>query len=389
MNLLDIGIVLLLVAAAAHGLSQGAALQVLSFGGLWAGFGFGAWIGPRLSPLASTQMGKAMVSVVSLFGGALLIAGIGRTLGVRAWSALKRLKLGVADSAVGAIIALVATLVAVWLFAITLSTGPSQEIANAIHSSAIVRGLVDRLPPAPAVFARIRALVDASGFPQVFTDLEPSPTAPVALPSDPAVRAAVQAAGQATVKIVGLGCGGVQEGSGFIAAPGHVVTNAHVIAGIDRPSVQDRRGARFNATPVFFDPKMDLAVLRVARLGTAPLPMLRNEVRRGDGTAVMGYPGGGPFQAGAAAVLREFQATGRDIYGRSLATRDVYQIQAQVRPGNSGGPFVRANGQVIGVVFAASTTDAGVGYALTSAQVAPRVDQATQSAQVDTGPCAA
>lgn len=389
MTLLDLGIVALLVLAAVHGVSQGAAVQVLSFGGLWAGLAIGAAVASPIASLASSPFSKALASLFSLIGSAAILATTGRMLGVRLWSALQRLRLGHADSALGAVIAVVATLMAVWLLAVTVGAGPSKEIASAVQSSAIVRTLSDHLPPQPSVFARIKQLVQRSGFPQVFAGLEPTPPPPVALPSSPDVRAAVAAAGAATVKIVGVGCGGVQEGSGFVAAPGYVVTNAHVVAGIRRPVIEDRRG-RHSASAVLFDPRLDVAVLRTNGLAAAPLPISRADARRGDGGAVLGYPGGGPFQAGAAAVLREFVAVGRDIYGQNLTQRNVFQLQAVIRPGNSGGPFVRSSGQVIGVVFAASTTDNDVGYALTSKEVAARLDTAQrQPGAVDTGGCAA
>lgn len=388
MNLIDLSIILLVVLAAVHGVSQGAALQVFSFGGLWLGFVGGAALAPFVSGFASSATAKAFLTLVILFGGAVVIGAAGRQIGVRAWGFLHRLKLGAADSILGAGVASMATLAAVWLLALTLSAGPSQQIASAIQESAIARTLIEKLPPAPTVFARMKQLVDSSGFPQVFEGLEPTPAPPVAVPSDPAVTAAAEAAGAATVKILGLGCGGVQEGTGFVAAPGLVVTNAHVVAGIRRPTVEDRRG-RHPATPVLFDPKLDVAVLRTSGLAAGPLPIANHDVKRGEGGAVLGYPGGGPFKAGGAAVLREFEAVGRDIYGSELSRRNVYQLQAVIRPGNSGGPFVRPNGEVIGVVFASSTTDGDVGYALTSTEVVPRIEQARgRTAAVDTGPCA-
>ncbi len=141
--------------------------------------------------------------------------------------------------------------------------------------------------------------------------------------------------------------------------------------------------------PVLFDPALDVAVLRTTGLAGTALPVLNDEVGRGQGGAVLGYPGGGAFNAGPAAILRKFIATGRDIYGRDLTRRDVYQVQANIRQGNSGGPFVRQDGTVLGVVFAASTSESNIGYALTSQEIVPRVQQARGSGEVDTGPCAA
>ncbi len=388
MTLVDLAIVSLLALAVVHGITQGAAVQVLSFGGFWGGLWLGALIGPELSGLTEGPFTRAFLSLFVLFGLAVLGAAGGRVLGSHAWGALQRLKLGIADALLGAIVAIVATLVAVWLFAILLTAGPTRQVAAAMHESAIVRALVDRLPPAPTVFSRLQNFIDTSPFPRVFEGLEPTPTEPVDLPDDPTVQAAVESAGAATVRVVGLGCGGIQSGSGFVVAPNLVMTNAHVVAGIDRPTVEDRAG-RHQATPVLFDPDLDVAVLRVQGLAAGPLPLVPGETERGSGGAVLGYPGGGPFTAGAGAVLRRFEAVGRDIYGSNLTRRDVYQIQGTVRQGNSGGPFVQADGQVIGVIFAASTSDPDVGYALTAPAVAPRAQEAQgRRDPVSTGRCA-
>ena len=145
----------------------------------------------------------------------------------------------------------------------------------------------------------------------------------------------------------------------FVVAPGYVVTNAHVVAGVRSPVVQSAGRADLAATPVLFDPRVDVAVLRVqGPLGPA-LRLSGEDQRRGAKGAVLGYPAGGPLTAGGAAVRREISALGRDIYGRTTVRRDVYELQAVVRPGNSGGPFVLASGEVAGIVFAASDDGRG------------------------------
>jgi S1-C subfamily serine protease len=199
----------------------------------------------------------------------------------------------------------------------------------------------------------------------------------------------VDRAGASTVKIVGDGCGQIQEGSGFVVAPGLVVTNAHVVAGIAHPMVQI--GTVFhNTTVLLFDPYYDLAVMRVTGLDAPPLVLDPDQVGRGVQAAVLGYPGGGPFTVAAAGVMAAFEAQGRDIYGQGLTVREVYEIQAVVRPGNSGGPLVQPDGEVIGVVFSRSTTNGDIGYALTSPGVRTRVEESeTRTAAVGTGGCGA
>lgn len=388
MNLVDIAIILVLGLAAAHGVTQGAALQVLSFGGFWLGLLIGAALAPIFSKIAgSSVVASAFISLLTFFGFAIIGGAGGRYVGTHAWGALRRLKLGPADAGLGAIVAVIAALFAIWLVAVLLTAGPTRSVARAVNKSVIVRTLVEKLPPAPSVFTRLQGLIASTPFPRVFSGLEPVPAGPVPVPGGAVIQSAVKAAGNSTVRIVGVGCGGVQTGSGFVVSSNLVLTNAHVVAGISSPEVQDSVGGH-RSTPVLFDPELDVAVLRTTNLREPVLPLLDSDAPRGQGGAVLGYPGGGKFDAEAGAVLRKFIATGRDIYGRNLTRRDVYQLQALIRQGNSGGPFVRKDGEVLGVVFAASTTENNVGYALTSAEVIPRVNQAKSSGPVGTGSCA-
>lgn len=386
MNLVDVGIIVVLGLAAAHGITQGAALQVLSFGGFWIGLLIGAALAPIFSQVTSSDVGTTFISLLTFLGLAIVGGGVGRYLGTHAWGALRRLKLGAFDSGLGALVAVLAALAAVWLMAILLMSGPTRGVAKAVNRSAIVRALVERLPPAPSVFSRVQALISSTPFPRVFEGLEPIPSGPIDIPDNADVQSAVNSAQRSTVRIFGVGCGGVQTGSGFVAGNGLVVTNAHVVAGIAAPEVQDANG-RHRSTPVLFDPKLDVAVLRTSGLAGRPLTLAPGEAPRGQGGAVLGYPGGGDFTAEPAAVLRRFNAVGRDIYGRDLTRRAVYQLQAAIRQGNSGGPFVRRDGTVLGVIFAASTSDTNVGYALTSQEVGPRVVEAQTAGPTSTGPC--
>jgi S1-C subfamily serine protease len=388
MNLVDVGIILVLGLAAAHGVTQGAVLQIFSFGGFWIGLLIGAALAPVLSSITQSPFAGAFISLVTFLGLALLGGAAGRYIGTHAWSALQRLKLGVLDAAAGAIVAVIAALAAVWLIAILMTAGPTRQFSRALNRSVIVRALVERLPPAPSVFSRVQQFISVTPFPRVFEGIEPIPAGPIDVPGNAIVQDVVDRAQSSTVRVVGVGCGGIQTGSGFVADTGLVVTNAHVVAGIeDNLQVQDARGDH-RATPVLFDPQLDIAVLRTTGLAGTALPLADAEAPRGQGGAVLGYPGGGSFTAGPAAIVRKFAAIGRDIYGRALTRRDVYQLQAQIRQGNSGGPFVRRDGTVLGVVFAASTTEANVGYALTSTEVLPKVRQAAATTNaVSTGPC--
>ena len=81
-------------------------------------------------------------------------------------------------------------------------------------------------------------------------------------------------------------------------------------------------------------------------------------------------------------------AVGRDIWGGGSARREVYVLQAVVRPGDSGGPFVAADGTVLGLVFARSNVHSDVGYALTSEELRPALAALTGATEpVATGRC--
>jgi S1-C subfamily serine protease len=295
--------------------------------------------------------------------------------------------LGSLDAVLGVAVAVVASLLAVWLLANTLVNTSSLRLNASIDQSRIIRSLDSVLPAPPSVFSQVQSFLSSEGFPPVFAQLAPDSAGPVALPADGMVRQAVAVAGGSTVKIVGEGCNQIQEGSGFVVAPGLVVTNAHVVAGIAHPMVEDDAGSH-PTTVVEFDPDFDLAVMRVSGLTEPALTLDPTTVPRGTKAAVLGYPEGGPFTADAAGVMAEFQAQGRDIYGQGLTVRDVYEIQAVVRPGNSGGPLVEPDGEVIGIVFSRSTTNSDIGYALTSPGVLARVRAAEGSTTpVGTGHC--
>jgi len=389
MNTVDLLLLALLAAAIVHGLTLGAAVQVISFSGLWGGLALAAVLGPHVRELGEDPTTRLALLVATLIAIPAVTTTAARVLGVRAWRAIQRARLGRVDAAAGALLAATAMLIVCSLIASVIARIPAPTVTTPIQQSRILRTADRFLPPAPAVFARVGRLLDPLGFPDVFAGLEPAPPADLPAPADPVVRAAVGRARPSVVQIRGEACGAGQRGSGFVVRPGLVVTNAHVVAGVARPMIVDRRGATHRARAVFFDPRVDLAVLEASTL-RAPALGLAPAVDRGAQGAVLGYPHGGPFRAGGAVVLSRRDALGRDIYGRSLTTRTIYLLRAEVEPGNSGGPVVDAGGRVIGVVFARSAANPDIGYALTSDDVAERIRPALeQRRDVSTGDCAA
>jgi S1-C subfamily serine protease len=317
-----------------------------------------------------------------------LFLTIGEYVGIVTKHKLQRLKIDRADVALGAVGGGLTLLLTVWLIAPVLIALPFPGLQQAVRGSHVVSWLDRSLPSAPNTIADLGRIIDPNGFPQVFTGLEPSLPTNSPLPDLGSMNAAVQKDRASVVKIEGHGCGGIVEGSGFVAGNGFVVTNAHVVAGVSNPVALDGNGEH-PTTVVWFDPNLDLAVLRVSNLAGSVLKIDTGHIANGTDGAVLGYPGGGGFTADPARVLDEFTAVGRNIYGQGQTTRDVYGVKANIIPGNSGGPLVETNGDVIGIVFAESTTYNQVGYALTTPQVVTELHQAeARNTPASTGPCA-
>jgi len=387
-NAVDVVVIVTALAAAYQGARVGALVQVCAIVGFFGGLYLGALLASETVRWAHSPTARTVVALTTMLLVAFSFGMAGRTLGGSLTSRVSRGPARSVDAVLGVAVAAAAALVTVWLLASTMVNSSSAALDTAILQSRIINSMNRVLPAPPSVFSQAQGFLTAEGFPPVLAALAPASARPVPLPSDAQLRRAALAAGQSTVKVEGYGCGVLQEGSGFVAAPGLVVTNAHVVAGIAQPRVQI--GTTVRATQVvLFDPSFDLAVLRVGGLKAPTLRLDPVPVGRGAQAAVLGFPGGGPFTVDAAGVMAAFEAQGRDIYGHGLTVRNVYELDALVRPGNSGGPLVLPDGQVIGVVFSRSTVDPAIGYALTSPDVLPRLAQAEATVQpVSTGGCA-
>ena len=388
MNLLDVLILAVLAVSLFSGFRRGAALQLVTYTGLIIGLIAGAILAPRTARLGNDPFAQATIALITLMGLAAVGDAVGWAVGRKVWVAARRSALSPVDQAAGSVVAGLAVLVATWFLAFNLVQGPFPAVSREIRDSAVVGTLDGVLPRPPSLLAEVRGFLDRFGFPEVFADLPPAPAGPVNGPSDAQAERAFRAAEDSTVKVIGDACDRIQQGSAFLVEPHYVVTNAHVVAGVRSPQVQQQGGATFDAVTVLFDDDLDLAVLRVGQGPSADLDLDPQTEGRGTAGAVVGYPGGGDLAGEKAAVRRTLVAVGKDIYGEDTVRRRVYELQADVVPGNSGGPFVTVGGEVAGVVFAASTTHPGVGYALTSSEAGPPVQQALgRTRPVSTGPC--
>jgi S1-C subfamily serine protease len=386
-DILDVVLIVLVLAAAVHGLRLGAAVQVLSFAGGLIGLAIGIALILAISPHLHGEFVRTFVALLLLLVPFTVMWGIGRQLGARIWRSLRGHRVAALDSASGALIATAGTLVIVWLLASVLANSQVRLISSQVQNSAVLRLVSREMPPPPNVLGLLGG--DLAGIPLPYIGILQA-VGPVPLPRSPQVREAVDTAGRSTVQIVAVGCGNVVvEGSGFVVAPGVVVTNAHVVAGSDDITEYDGVQSE-RARPILFDPNFDLAVLRVPDLTVPPLRVDPSYVGRGTKAVVLGYPDGGPFDAQPAGVLLRFNPESPNIYNTATTQREIYELQALVRPGNSGGPLVEPDGQVIGVVFSRDSNNSDIGFALASPGVLQRIHEAEArpaGSSVATGSC--
>ncbi len=391
MDLLDVVLVVAVLAAVVAGYRRGLTMGGLAALGFLAGLAGGAALAgtvpPHLHGLAPTW--RTVVAVALLLGGGFIGNAVGAAVGIRLRRTALRTRLGRLDSWLGAGFGGLAGLLVIWFLGLTFSNGPIPQLSRAIQASAVLRALDAHVPRPPAVFATLEQLLAEVPFPEVFVNLVPPLPGPVPLPPDLAALPGVAQAARETVRIVSDGCGGVEEGSGFPVGPELVLTNAHVVAGGSGTVVQPPTGGSLAATVVLFDPLRDVAILRVPGLRLPALAFARH-AGRGAAGAVIGYPQGGPERVVPAASRGTLDAVGRDIYAQAIVTREIEVLDARIRPGNSGGPFIARDGRVLGVVFAKSTVTAGLGFALTAGEVRPDVRRAVgRQAAVSTGACVA
>jgi S1-C subfamily serine protease len=388
-NLFDLGAVLLLVVAVILGYRSGALPQVGGLAGAVLG-GILAIVAlpPVESLLEELDPGPRALAVLvwlllAVGAGEGIGSGVGRYVAYRIGTGL----MSRVDRIAGGFLGAAQAILIVWLAGGLLAAGPVPRLAIQAQNSTTVRALSAVLPPLTEIAVELGRLLDDSGLPDVFVGLEPLPAPPVARPDDPRARAIAAAAAASTVKVTAQTCGALSSGTGFAVATDYVVTNAHVVAG-GRTVRVSLGGTPFDAAVVLFDPDIDVALLWAPGL---PAPALRFAVTdpgRGDAGAALGFPGGGGMVIVPAAVTRSHDASGLDIYGEHRVTREILELRAAIERGDSGGPFILADGTVGGVVFAEARTDEDVGYALTPTSVAVRIQPAIgRTGAVAVGDC--
>ncbi|WP_377640157.1 MarP family serine protease [Oryzobacter terrae] len=393
---LDVVLVLALLAYALTGWRQGVVASALGLVGLVGG----AFLALRFAPdlledhggvdIGTTTGAIALVAIVFLT--AALAQSLMLVLGRRVREAVRAPLARALDSLLGLVAVVAAAVLVIWVVAGALRNDGPPALRSLVAGSTVVQAIDEVVPPsAGRLVDGVTRALDAGGFPRVFEGLGPEPIPPVAAPDqafvdDPDV---VRALGSVIHVRADAGrCDRAQVGSGWVVAPGRVVTNAHVVAAADDVRVSVKGTGRDRvARVVAFDPRRDVAVLDVPGL-PAPALDLGRQLGAGDPAVLAGFPGDAGLTVGGARVRTTLTAQGADIYGRLGVTREIYSLRGTIRSGASGGPVLDPQGEVVGMVFATSLDDPDTGYALTLDEIAPVVRRglAADSA-VSTGRC--
>lgn len=389
--LVDVVIVLLALLFAINGYREGFIASATTFFGFLGGALLGIQIAPFAADFYSDPLARLIASLVVVFALALGGMALATSLGYRLRKKLRTNGSRRIDQFAGPIVSVAAVLLVTWVAAAPLANSSMPAVASAVRHSSLVSGIDEHMPEAvKGVYESMRESLNTSGMPDVFFGLDPTEARSVD-PPDPELAASqvVVNAEDSVLKVHGSApsCDRQIEGSSFVYADGLVATNAHVVAGTDEVQVESD-GELLDAEVVVFEPEKDLAILSVPDLDAEPLPVLDETAGSGDDAIVLGYPGGGPYTATAARVREARIVTGPDIYDDGTVTREVYQLYAQIIGGNSGGPLLTPDGQVIGVIFAAAVDDPETGYALTMNESAAVLDAGREASEpVGTGSC--
>ncbi len=393
MNWVDVLVLVLALLAGVSGARQGMVTAAASFIGVLAG----AVIGVRIAPSLISHFESPEIRVAVAVSIVVLLVAVGETLGVWLGRAVQgRISveaLRQVDSLLAAVVQGAAALVVAWLVALPLTQSSAYTgLTGAVRDSSVLRAVDTMMPNVlrdlPGELTR---LLDVSGFPDVLAPFSPTPITDVE-PADPTLlnSEVVRQARSSVLKVRAraTSCSRALEGTAFVVAPQRVITNAHVVAGTDRVSVETANGL-LDATVVSYDPKTDVAVLKVPGLRAPVLPLAPKPATTGLSALVLGYPLDGPYTASAARVRERINLRGPDIYNAATVVRNVYTVRAVVLSGNSGGPLLDGSGQVRGLVFGAAVDNDQTGFVLSEDEIADDIAAApNQINRVPTGACA-
>jgi S1-C subfamily serine protease len=374
-DVLDLILIVIVAAFAVSGYRQGFIVGVLSFFGFVGGALLGAEFGPAISrALVGGQTQQDIVAVVLLVSFAVIGQFIASSIGAAMRSTVTWRSATAVDSVGGSVVSMVSVLLIAWVVGSVLNGSPFPVVDQQVNNSLALQTL-DKVMPTPAktMFSDFRRLLaNNSTYAQVFSGIGAERILAIPAP-DPNVlnSAGFRAAADRVVRVQGIApsCQRSIEGSGFVISPNHIMTNAHVVAGVTQHQTVTAGDRTLDATVVFYDPQVDVAVLYVPGLDLSPL-RFTGQANPGDNAVVAGYPLDATRLHAVPARIGGIQnAQGPNIYQTSTVTRQIYEIRAVVESGNSGGPLLSSDGTVYGVVFAAAVGVNDTGFALTAAQV--------------------
>lgn len=386
-------IVVAVLAAMATGWRQGGFASLLSAVGILAGLIIGLGVAPMVLQITD-QVGIRFLLALGML---ILLIGLGQLLGSALGHAIRdrmKTKSGQrVDSSFGAVLMSVFSLVLIWLIATPMATSLSNSVGKGLRESAILREVNKVMPDELNQLPRgISGMLNDSGLPPVMMPWEDGTSVDVEAPNiEVADQAMVQDVRPSVVHVIADadGCRRRMMGSGFVTADNYVVTNAHVVAGTQTAYVDTVLGIKA-ARVVYYNPEVDIAVLRAENLGLEPLAWADGPAYTGDDVVVMGFPHSGPFTANAARIRERINIAGPDIYSNSRVERESYILRGTVVQGNSGGPLISPDGTVLGLIFGASVDETDTGYAITAEEVRAHIGDVTRfENSVDTQECVA
>ena len=388
LTVLDLALILTLLSYLIYGLRNGFLVTV---GGI-AGFAAGAVAAFLSVPVVSEFVEDSSWRLTAIIGTAIVLVVLGNALGTTIGRSIRsavRLKpLRAVDRMVGGAANVVVAALVMSMLAFSIGALGVPFVSQQLADSKVIR-FIDGMTPNPvkATMAQLRSVVIGDRIPRLIEGIGQQQQVPV--PDASTDTPALNRAAGSVLKIAGTAfqCGQNQTGTGFVVSPGRVVTNAHVVAGVSQPVVEVPGGGALPGRVVYFDGKRDLAVLAVDGLPTDALP-LSPDLPAGTAAAFAGYPHGGPFQSKPATVQGISTVLVPDIYGDNPVPDEVYKLAGDIQPGNSGGPLLTTGGEVAGVIFAKTTSDAALGFAIPMIDLRPVVTQAPElTSAVSSGQC--
>ena len=359
MNWADLVIVVLVLLAGLNGRRVGALRQLAGYLGLGVGFVIGTLVAPPFSTAITHAAWRPLIALALVFVATVIGGRLGRMVGGVAADSMHALHLGLVDSIGGVLIGVVGTLVGCWLVAGLLASTAWGSLASEIQNSKVLAAINKVMPPVPTIEAKMQSLFRNAGFPSIFASIV-GPTLPVTVAPGrlgPLVTSLSAPSGVVKVLATG-GCSRIQEGTAFFVSSHDAVTNAHVVAGEPKVSVNGVPGS-----VVLFDPSYDLAVVRVDSVDETPLNFFSGRVAAGSRARVVGFPLNASRTAAPGYVEGDITAQGRDIYDQRLINRTYEVIEVNVQPGNSGSP-VLVGRDVAGVIESKSLSEASTAYAI-------------------------